>query len=130
MDRIGKRTTPIWPHSSLYSVSPFVGDEPRHRIQSAYYIATGMSPFVSMRAFEAITGPKTDRWLVRMVGLLAIVIGLELRRGDRRQLAVSSAASFAAIDVFYVLARRIRPIYLLDAMVELWFICRVRSRHE
>ncbi|MGH7661110.1 MAG: hypothetical protein ACRENA_09390 [Vulcanimicrobiaceae bacterium] len=45
------------------------------KLQAGYYIATGIWPLLSMRSFEAITGPKTDRWLVRMVGLLAATIG-------------------------------------------------------
>mgnify|MGYP003293179536 CR=1 FL=1 len=43
--------------------------------QGGFYVLSGVWPLVSMRTFELVTGPKTDDWLVRMVGLLAAVIG-------------------------------------------------------
>ena len=83
-----------------------------------------------MRSFEAITGPKTDRWLVRMVGLLAGAIGASIAAGvaeeeissETRVLAICSAASFALVDVVYAWKGRISKIYLADAAVELAFI--------
>lgn len=42
------------------------------RGQGVYYIASGAFPLVSMRLFERVTGKKTDRWLVQMVGMLAL----------------------------------------------------------
>jgi hypothetical protein len=96
-------------------------------LQSAYYMLTGIWPVLHMPSFEAITGPKVDDWLVRMVGLLAATIGVSLwlalraRRwtADIRALAILSALSFAAIDLRYGLGGRISPIYLADAAVEL-----------
>lgn len=100
------------------------------RLQGAYFLLTGLWPVIDMRSFELITGPKTDDWLVRMVGLLAASIGLTLlvaARGRRPSseavlLACASAVSFMLIDVVYVLAGRIREVYLLDALVELCFV--------
>jgi peptidoglycan/LPS O-acetylase OafA/YrhL len=97
------------------------------RLQAAYYIATGLLPFVSMRAFETITGPKTDRWLVKTVGLLVTVIGGALGLAARRRrvapevvlVAAGSAGALAAIDIVYVAKRRSSPVYLLDAVVEI-----------
>ena len=94
--------------------------------QAAYYVATGLLPICSMRAFEALTGKKKDRWLVRMVGLLATSIGLTLAASTREErvdpavlvLAITASLSFAAIDVIYVANRTIAPIYLGDAAVE------------
>ena len=96
------------------------------RLQAAYYIATGAAPLLSRRAFEAVTGPKTDWWLVQMVGLLAVTAGVVLAIGasadepSRETIALSglAAASFGAIDVIYALKRRISPIYLADALAE------------
>jgi hypothetical protein len=96
--------------------------------QGGYYVATGLSPFVSRRAFEAVTGPKREWWLVQMVGLLAAVIGAALLHAAARDeeppreatiLAAGSAIAFAGIDVVYVARRRIAPTYLLDAAAEL-----------
>lgn len=40
-----------------------------------YYVATGVAPFVSRRAFEAVTGPKREWWLVQTVGALVTAAG-------------------------------------------------------
>ena len=96
-------------------------------LQAGYYIVTGIWPVLHMASFEAITGPKTDDWLVRMVGLLAAAIGLTLAvalKGGRwtpevKTLAIMSALAFAAIDIRYALPGRISAIYLADAAVEL-----------
>jgi hypothetical protein len=97
------------------------------RIEAGYFITTGLWPLLSMGSFEKVTGPKTDRWLVRMVGLLAISAGVTLALGTRSRdvrpetttLAVTSALSFAAIDSIYAIKRSIRPIYLLEAAIEI-----------
>jgi hypothetical protein len=54
-------------------------------VQAAYYLITGLWPLVSLRTFEMVTGPKTDDWLVRMVGLLAAAIGAALLSGAWRE---------------------------------------------
>ncbi|MBV8245042.1 MAG: hypothetical protein JOZ38_03890 [Candidatus Eremiobacteraeota bacterium] len=99
-------------------------------MQGAYYIATGIAPFLSRRLFERVTGPKSEWWLVQMVGLLAVTNGLVLvaptrGKGARRaasRLAVLSALSFCIIDVYYASRKRISPIYLADAALEASFI--------
>lgn len=98
--------------------------------QAAYYILTGVWPLLHMGSFEAITGPKVDDWLVKMVGLLAATIGVTLAVAVRtgrwgaevRALAILSALSFAAIDLRYALSGRISPIYLADAAAELLLV--------
>jgi len=95
-----------------------------------YYIVTGASPFASMRLFESITGERTDRWLVRTVGLLAVAIGTTLSVSALRRrpslethvLAISAALSFAAVDVIYAARRELSPVYLLDDAVEIGFV--------
>lgn len=91
-------------------------------VHGVYYLLTGLWPLLSMRTFEWVTGPKTDRWLVRMVGLLAAVIGASLlaRRGSSdRILPVGSALAFASVDTTYSLRGAISRIYLADALLEL-----------
>ena len=98
--------------------------------QGAFYLMTGVWPLVSLRTFERVTGPKTDRWLVKTVGVLVTVIGMVLLVAGRRrrvsdevvQLAVGSAAGLASIDTIYRLRGRIATVYLLDALVELVLI--------
>jgi hypothetical protein len=96
--------------------------------QSGYYGVTGIWPILHLPSFEAITGPKIDDWLVHMVGLLAAVIGVVLGSATVRNrvrspevvlLAVTSAAAFAAIDLWYGLSGRISPIYLGDAALQI-----------
>ena len=99
-------------------------------MQGIYYIITGAWPIVSLSTFETITGPKTDDWLVHMVGALAIAIGVTILVGARGRgiekkirreivfLSAVSAIAFAAIDVVYVLNQTLRPIYLGDAALE------------
>src|SRR4051794_533441 len=78
--------------------------------------ATGIWPLVSIRTFEAVTGPKADDWLVNTVGVLVAVVGAVLRLAAYRgrvaaevmALAVGSAMGLMGIDLWYV-ARRVIP---------------------
>ncbi len=107
------------------------GSAPAHKpivplIQGTYFLATGLWPLVDMRSFQAVTGPKVDRWLVKTVGVLVSVLGMTLVSAAMRQeppneaplLGIGSAAGLAAVDIVYVSKRRISPIYLLDAVLE------------
>lgn len=95
--------------------------------QGGYFLATGVWPIVSLRSFEAITGPKEAPWLVKTFGALVGSIGAVMLGAGRagrvsrelEQLAVGSALALAVMDTVYVLKRRISPVYLADAAVEL-----------
>jgi hypothetical protein len=95
-------------------------------LQGFYFFVTGVWPILSIRTFEAVTGPKTDRWLVKTVGVLIAVIGAVLIAAGLREavtaevalLAVGAALGLTGIDVWYVARRVIGPIYLLDAAAE------------
>ena len=98
--------------------------------QAAYFVATGIAPFVSRRAFEAVTGPKREWWLVQTTGGLVTAVGgglaLAARSGrvtpELALVAAGSAAALAAIDVVAVAGRRISPVYLADAAIEAAFL--------
>ncbi len=98
--------------------------------QGIYYVLTGIWAMVAMDSFTAVTGPKTDLWLVRTVGLLIIAAGIVLLATGLRAkavfevalLAVLTAVSLALIDVIYVLTGTIDSIYLLDAFIEAVFV--------
>jgi len=98
------------------------------RLQGLYYFVSGMWPLLSMRTFEAVTGPKADRWLVKTVGVLVAVIGASLLQGERRPspalttLGAASAAGLGAIETIYTARRRISRVYLLDAVLELLIV--------
>jgi hypothetical protein len=119
-------TTSIAPR---YAVTPYARRRARNlaRVQGTFYAASGMWPLVCMKSFEAVTGPKADRWLVRTVSALLSVSGLAIWRAGKRgrltpdmaALAAGTAGVLAAIDIAYVAKGRIRRVYLLDAAVEL-----------
>ncbi len=87
-------------------------------VQGAFYVATGVGALVDLDGFMAVTGPKTDLWLVKTVGVLVAVIG--------------AVFLLAAIDVIYVSNGTISPIYLLAAAAEValagvWALARRRG---
>jgi hypothetical protein len=116
----------------------------RDRILAAlgtYYVASGVTPFASRRAFEAVTGPKADWWLVQTVGALVTTVGATLVGAAARgrvtpeiaALAAGCAASLAAVEVVHVARRRISPVYLADAVAEaaaLAALVRARPRRD
>ncbi len=99
-------------------------------VQGLYDLATGVWPLVHIDSFLLVTGPKNDLWLVRTVGVVIAAIGLALLVAAWRRepglavptLAVASAAGLTAIDVIYVVAGVIAPIYLADAAAEVVLI--------
>jgi hypothetical protein len=96
-------------------------------LQGAYFLLTGVWPLVSIKTFQMATGPKTDLWLVKTVGLLVGVVGAVLLWAGWTSdvtwhavaIAVGSSLALTAIDVWYVARRVIAPIYLADAVAEL-----------
>ena len=94
--------------------------------QGAYFLATGVWPLMHLPSFEAVTGRKTDKWLVRTVGILVAVVGGALVSAGARgrvtpeiaALAAGTAAGLGAIDTVYGGSGRISRIYLADAAVE------------
>jgi hypothetical protein len=95
-------------------------------IQGIYYLITGIWPLVSLDTFEAVTGPKTDDWLVQTVGVLAATIGAALLVGGWQRplhletltLSILAALSFTGVDVVFVSQGIISRIYLVDAAVQ------------
>ena len=110
-------------------------------LQGVFYLATGVWPLLDIVSFQIVTGPKTDLWLVRTVGVLVAVIGVVLLAAARRRrvteeivlLAAGSALGLAAIDLVYALSGRISAVYLADAVAELglaalWLLAWRRAR--
>jgi hypothetical protein len=95
-------------------------------VQGVYFLVTGVWPLVHIESFLAVTGPKTDLWLVYTVGALVAVVGAVLLAAARSGrvtpevalLAVGSALALTAIDVIFVARGVIDPIYLADAAAE------------
>jgi hypothetical protein len=112
------------------------GTDPLNRVllaQGGYYVATGVGPFVSRQAFEAVTGPKAEWWLVQTVGGLVTTIGAGLLSSALRRrvspevlgVAVGSAITLAGIDIVYVAKGRIAPTYLVDAGAQLGLLAGI-----
>jgi hypothetical protein len=109
-------------------------------IQGLFYLVTGVWPLLNIESFQAVTGPKTDLWLVRTVGVLIAVVGVVLLLSYRSRritdevivLAAGCALGLAGIDLIYSIGGRISAVYLADAAVEiglvgLWGYARLRT---
>jgi hypothetical protein len=100
------------------------------QFQGVYFVLAGAWPIVSISSFMQVTGPKADLWLVKMVGALAVAIGISLLLGALKkplpvlvyQVAGLSALAFGTIDVAYVFSDTISSVYLVDAVCELFFL--------
>jgi hypothetical protein len=107
-------------------------------LHAAFFGLGGIWAVLSRRTFEAVTGPKVDYWLVRTVGglltVVGVVIGLAQLRGrltpEIRWLAMGTSGVLTAIDVVFVAKRRVRPVYLLDAITNLVLIAGWLNRQD
>lgn len=98
-------------------------------IHGLYFILTGLWPIIHMESFVAVTGPKTDYWLVNTVGMLVFFIGSGLLIAGIKKhvpfsmifIATGVALGFILIDVVYVWRGVLSATYLLDAGLELFF---------
>lgn len=98
--------------------------------QGIYFFLTGLWPVLDISSFMAVTGPKTDIWLVRTVGVLIVAISFNLIASFITKkvnvptftLAIMSASALAIVDIIYVFNKTISPIYLLDGFVEVIII--------
>lgn len=98
--------------------------------QGLFNLLGGAWPLLHRRSFEWIFGPKQDGWLQHTVGGLLVAAGLaQLRGADHpegravaRLLGLGTATTLLAIDLTYVPRGRIRPTYLLDAVLEVGWI--------
>ena len=99
-------------------------------IQGSYFLLTGVWPLLHMSSFLAVTGPKTDLWLVETVGILVAAIGAGLLLSAIRAtqgleisiIAVLASLGLMAIDVIYTSRGVISNIYLADAVPEILFV--------
>ena len=106
-------------------------------VQGLYFVIFGIWPILHMNSFLKVTGPKTDLWLVKTVGIILAVIGAVLIFADLNDqinasivfLAIGSALSLAIVEFVYVAKRVISPVYLGDAVLELiligWWVLNI-----
>lgn len=87
---------------------------------------TGIWPLIHYPSFEAVTGPKTDKWLVKTFGAILALVGLQLLTAAitgnyHFTIAIAGAGSAFILllaDIIYVAKKVISRIYLADAAVE------------
>jgi hypothetical protein len=99
-------------------------------IHALYFLTIGIWPVIDLNSFMFFTGPKTDIWMVKALGLLMTIIGLLLISATIRNklimevimLIVFSASALAGVEFYYGWNDMIPEIYLLDAAAELFFI--------
>ncbi|WP_341684306.1 hypothetical protein REK76_05875 [Nocardia farcinica] len=106
------------------------------RAHGAFNLVGGLWPLVSVRSFEAVFGPKQDRWLQYTVGGLLAGTGVVQLLAEptpagvraARRAGLVPAVWLLAIDLVFVPAGRIPPTYLLDAAMEVgWLAAWVRQ---
>jgi hypothetical protein len=96
------------------------------RFHGLFNVAGGVWPLVHLRSFEAVLGPKVDRWLVYTVAGLMVSVGsaqlcatadaASIRQA--RRAGVGCAVTLGAVDLVYAPRRRISRMYLVDALLE------------
>ena len=109
------------------------------RLQGAANLIGGLWPLLHLKSFEAVFGPKTDRWLVKTVSGLLVVNGLTQLGttstpesiGQARRLGIGTAAVLGTVDLFYAPIGRISKMYLADAVVEVgWIVAWCLPQHR
>jgi hypothetical protein len=84
----------------------------------------------------AVTGPKTDIWLVKTVSVLLVAIALSLLSGlidgsyklPVAVLGLCTSIAMAFIDFYYTINDTISKVYAADGVVEVlfmigWILC-------
>lgn len=98
--------------------------------QGVYSLLTASWGLIDIESFMAITGPKSDVWLVKTVSVLIIPISLCLlsylfTRSGFTQAAIvgiTSAIGLGAIDFYYSLRDVISKVYLGDGFMQVLFL--------
>ncbi len=89
-----------------------------------------------MCSFEAVSGLKVNRWLVRTVAGLMVANGVAQWRSASsvdgvaaaRRIGLGTALTLGAIDVAYAIPHRISRVYLIDAVLEAgWVLVWART---
>jgi hypothetical protein len=96
------------------------------RVHGAFNVAGGLWPLVHLRSFEAVLGPKADRWLVYTVAGLMVATGAAQLTSttdpsgvrQARRLGIGTALTLGAVDLVYAPRGRISRMYLVDAAME------------
>lgn len=106
--------------------------------EAIVYVTTGLWPIIHYNSFQKITGPKTDVWLVIVVGWFitmssAVLFSCYLGGLSDEGLivALGTPLILGTSDIYYVFKKVISKVYLIDAALEFiiivfWFIVLLR----
>jgi hypothetical protein len=110
-------------------------------VQGVYTALTALWGLLDIDSFMAVTGPKTDVWLVKTVSAVLLAIGLTLislalvRSHPLPAIVLGGLTStgLAIIDFYYSGHRVISPVYALDGVVEVlislcWFYLLIQRK--
>lgn len=98
-------------------------------IQGLYTFLTALWALIDIDSFMAVTGPKSDIWLVKTVSTVLLAIAIALLsyvfiKTDPLPailLGFFTSAGLAAIDFYYTGRAVISPVYALDGIAEVIF---------
>jgi hypothetical protein len=100
------------------------------KFQSGYFLLTAIWPLIDVNSFMAVTGPKTDIWLVKTVALLLLatavfyITAIVFKAVSSLVMVNAFLMSFALafIDFYYFLNGTISVIYTVDGFIQIIFI--------
>jgi hypothetical protein len=98
-------------------------------VQGGYTLLTALWGLIDIDSFMAVTGPKTDIWLVKTVSVILVAIGVALLsflwvQSDPLPailLGLLTSVGLAAIDFYYSGREVILWVYALDGVAEVLF---------
>lgn len=99
-------------------------------VQLFYTLLTAVWPLVHIDSFMAVTGRKTDLWLVKTFSLLLLGVCvcfatalLHREMQAAKALSLSSSVALLSSDLYYTLTGTISYIYLADGLIQLFLLC-------
>lgn len=91
--------------------------------QGSYYLITSVWPLINFESFEAVVGPKPDRFQFFTTALLILIIAVSLLLSVGRQktraiklLALGTPIVFIVVEMWF--RESIRSVFMLEAILE------------
>ena len=115
-------------------LDPLVGFHKIYRatlwFQGIYTALTALWALIDIDSFMAVTGPKTDIWLVKTVSVVLLAVGAgfiaqALVKSNPLPvvlLALTCSIGLCSIDIYYAFNNVISNIYLADAFLQILFM--------
>ncbi len=99
-------------------------------MQGGYTLLTALWGIIDIDSFMAVTGPKTDVWLVKTVSVVLVAVAVclishlyvESHPLPAILLGLSCSLGLGFIDVYYHVKGTISWVYILDAVAEALFV--------